>query len=78
MSTSVVELIDAIFDVKIISICRSADVRTRQRYVALFEGVKDGGGTVRVFSSLHVSGERKALSVRVARESVRLYIYLSW
>lgn len=38
---------------------RSADVPTRQRYVALVESVKDGGGTVRVFSSLHVSGERK-------------------
>ena len=38
---------------------RSADVPTRQRYVALVESVKDGGGTVKVFSSLHVSGERK-------------------
>ena len=38
---------------------RSADVPTRQRYVGLVESVKDGGGTVRVFSSLHVSGERK-------------------
>ena len=38
---------------------RSADIRTRQKYVTLVEGVKDGGGTVRVFSSLHVSGERK-------------------
>lgn len=38
---------------------RSADVPTRQRYVALVESVRDGGGTVKVFSSLHVSGERK-------------------
>ncbi|XP_064391846.1 protein pelota homolog [Halichondria panicea] len=37
---------------------RSADVPTRQRYVRLVEAVKDGGGTVRVFSSLHVSGEQ--------------------
>jgi protein pelota len=37
---------------------RSADVPTRQRYVGLVESVRDGGGTVRVFSSLHVSGEQ--------------------
>ena len=41
-----------------VCVCRSADVPTRQRYVRLVEAVKDGGGTVRVFSSLHVSGER--------------------
>ena len=38
---------------------RSADVPTRQRYVGLVESVRDGGGTVKVFSSLHVSGERE-------------------
>ena len=38
---------------------RSADVATRQRYVRLVEEVKAGGGTVRIFSSLHVSGERE-------------------
>ena len=27
--------------------------------MALVESVKEGGGTVKVFSSLHVSGERK-------------------
>ena len=42
---------------------RSADVPTRQRYVALVESVKDGGGTVRIFSSLHVSGERMCVCV---------------
>lgn len=47
---------------------RSADVPTRQRYVALVESVKDGGGTVKVFSSLHVSGERK----RVPRGTSKL------
>ena len=40
-------------------VSRSADVPTRQRYVGLVESVRDGGGTVRVFSSLHVSGERE-------------------
>lgn len=38
---------------------RSADIPTRQRYVRLVESVKDNGGNVRIFSSLHVSGERK-------------------
>lgn len=38
---------------------RSADVPTRQRYVKLVEGVRDNGGTVKIFSSLHLSGERE-------------------
>lgn len=37
---------------------RSADLPTRQRYVALVEGVKESGGIIRIFSSLHVSGEQ--------------------
>eukprot|EP00118_Oscarella_pearsei_P015218 m.136139 g.136139 ORF g.136139 m.136139 type:complete len:385 (+) comp38172_c1_seq102:40-1194(+) len=37
---------------------RSTDLATRQRYVALVDGVKENGGEVRVFSSLHVSGEQ--------------------
>lgn len=41
--------------------CRSADLPTRQRYVALVESVKDNGGIIRIFSSLHLSGERKWL-----------------
>ena len=40
---------------------KSCDVPTRQRYVALTESVKENGGTVRVFSSLHVSGEQLAM-----------------
>uniref|UniRef100_A0A803J6A9 Protein pelota homolog n=1 Tax=Xenopus tropicalis TaxID=8364 RepID=A0A803J6A9_XENTR len=38
---------------------RHQDVPTRTRYVRLVDSVKDNGGTVRIFSSLHVSGERK-------------------
>lgn len=37
---------------------RAADVPTRQRYVKLVEGVRDNGGAVRIFSSLHISGEQ--------------------
>ena len=39
--------------------CRSSDVPTRKRYVALVESVRENGGEVKIFSSLHVSGERK-------------------
>lgn len=37
---------------------RSADLPTRQRYVALVDSVKDNAGIVRIFSSLHISGEQ--------------------
>jgi len=37
---------------------RAQDVAVRQRYVALVDGARDSGGVVRIFSSLHVSGEQ--------------------
>jgi len=37
---------------------RSSDVPTRKRYVHLVESVKENGGDVKMFSSLHVSGEQ--------------------
>ncbi|KAM8961370.1 LOW QUALITY PROTEIN: protein pelota homolog [Pelodytes ibericus] len=37
---------------------RHQDVPTRSRYVRLVDSVRDNGGTVRIFSSLHVSGEQ--------------------
>ncbi|KAF6206092.1 hypothetical protein GE061_017317, partial [Apolygus lucorum] len=36
---------------------RCSDVATRKRYVALVESVRDSGGDVKIFSSMHVSGE---------------------
>jgi len=39
---------------------RSADIPTRKQYVSLTESVKENGGDVRIFSSLHVSGEQLA------------------
>jgi len=39
---------------------RSADVPTRKIYVNLTESVKENGGEIRIFSSLHVSGEQLA------------------
>lgn len=38
---------------------RNSDIATRQKYVKFVESVKDSGGTVHIFSSMHVSGERE-------------------
>ncbi|VEL08922.1 unnamed protein product [Protopolystoma xenopodis] len=40
---------------------RSRNIEERRRYVALVDAVKESQGTVRIFSSLHISGERKGL-----------------
>ncbi|CDS03038.1 hypothetical protein LRAMOSA00440 [Lichtheimia ramosa] len=45
---------------------RSADIATRRKYVDLVESVRSMGGTVRVFSSMHVSGEQLNLLSGVA------------
>ncbi|XP_058877485.1 protein pelota homolog [Acipenser ruthenus] len=47
-------------DVLLISdnLFRHEDIATRSRYVKLVDSVKDNGGSVRIFSSLHVSGEQ--------------------
>ncbi|KAL7680898.1 putative 50S ribosomal protein L30e [Plasmopara halstedii] len=37
---------------------RSQDIATRRKYVEIVESVRDNGGTVRLFSSMHVSGEK--------------------
>jgi len=37
---------------------RAQDIQVRARYVALVDGVREAGGVVRIFSSLHVSGEQ--------------------
>ena len=40
------------------SLFRSADIPTRRRYVALVETAQENGADLRIFSSLHSSGER--------------------
>ncbi|XP_066578026.1 protein pelota homolog [Amia ocellicauda] len=47
-------------DVLLISdeLFRHQDIATRNRYVRLVDGVRENGGSVRIFSSLHVSGEQ--------------------
>ncbi|XP_042202483.1 protein pelota homolog [Callorhinchus milii] len=39
---------------------RSQDIAKRSRYVRLVDSVRENGGIVRIFSSLHVSGEQLA------------------
>ncbi|KAL4390987.1 hypothetical protein AHAS_Ahas03G0200000 [Arachis hypogaea] len=39
---------------------RNSDIATSQKFVELVNSVKDSGGSVHVFSSLHVSGEQLA------------------
>ncbi|GMN25990.1 hypothetical protein TIFTF001_001140 [Ficus carica] len=45
---------------------RNADIAARRKYVNLVKSVKDSGGTVHVFSSLHVSGEQLAQITGIA------------
>ena len=44
---------------------RSQDIPKRKRYVQLVDNVQENGGTVKIFSSLHVSGERKFSDITV-------------
>lgn len=37
---------------------RSSDVATRKKYVALVESVRERGGSVYIFSTMHVSGQQ--------------------
>ena len=46
----------------------------RRVYVDLVESVRDNGGDVKVFSSLHVSGERKYSSHSIL--DIRLFYLL--
>lgn len=40
-------------------VLRCQDVKQRKEYVMLVDSVKESGGDVKIFSSLHVTGERK-------------------
>ncbi|XP_010927613.1 protein PELOTA 1 isoform X1 [Elaeis guineensis] len=48
------------------SLFKNSDVSTRQKYIKLVESVKDSGGTVHIFSSMHVSGEQLAQLTGIA------------
>lgn len=50
LAVEVLLITDALF--------RSNDIQVRKKYVQLVEAVKQSGGQVRIFSSMHVSGEQ--------------------
>lgn len=41
---------------------RCNDVNIRKEYVKLVEDVRDAGGEVKIFSSMHISGQRKYIA----------------
>lgn len=41
------------------SLFRSQEISERKRYVKIVDAVRESSGVVRIFSSLHVSGERE-------------------
>lgn len=41
--------------------CRAQNVAQRKRFVKLVDSVRECGGDVKIFSSMHISGERKLL-----------------
>lgn len=41
------------------SLFRCNEVSLRKEYVKLVDSVRDSGGDVKIFSSMHISGERK-------------------
>lgn len=44
-----------------INFCRCQDISLRKEYVTLVENVRDAGGEVKIFSSMHISGQRKCI-----------------
>lgn len=44
------------------SLFRSNDLAERRRYVQIVDSVKENMGSVRIFSSMHISGEGKSSS----------------
>ena len=55
---------------------RSLDLAERKKYVALVDAVKEYNGDVKIFSSLHISGERKRADVSMyAGEAVPIGLF---
>ncbi|KAK9138598.1 hypothetical protein Sjap_009192 [Stephania japonica] len=51
---------------------KNADVKTRKKYVDLVNSVKNSGGATHIFSSMHVSGERRTSSTDRNRSNFAL------
>ena len=54
---------------------RSRDLSERKKFVDIVDSVKENMGTVRIFSSLHVSGERKVY-ITLLNHSLILFLLL--
>lgn len=52
---------------------RCQDVNQRKEYVTLVENVRDAGGEVKIFSSMHISGQRKHSPTLVDISSLKNY-----
>lgn len=57
---------------------RCHDVATRKEYVLLVDSVRDSGGEVKIFSSMHVSGERKLMFRSNLRSVLIIYTFFSF
>ncbi len=60
------------------SLFRSQEISERKRYVKIVDAVRESSGVVRIFSSLHVSGERKHFSFILAICKVTSIIIFSF
>jgi protein pelota len=47
--------------IRLLSYLRASDPKERNRYVAMVEAVREKGGEVCIFSSMHESGERRRI-----------------
>lgn len=54
---------------------RCQDIALRKEYVELVENVKDSGGDVKIFSSLHISGERKSYIMYIIFKLIKFAKY---
>ena len=56
---------------------RSQDIQQRKRYVAMVDNVRENGGDVKIFSSLHVSGEREWGFFILGPGTVRVWLIIT-
>lgn len=55
--------------------CRAQNVAQRKRFVKLVDSVRECGGDVKIFSSMHISGERKLLML-YQHLSITIILYI--
>lgn len=67
-------------NLKYIIVFRCQDISQRKEYVSLVENVREAGGEVKIFSSMHISGQRKwcASLVAVNRAKIPLFRFFAF